>query len=169
MQSRYEWACALTDRCCTALQLSNAFAENRDSLVNYDTETRQELGDVFAIAAGVVLLCRAAAVAQGFGASRIRHYDRLFSVFSRYAFKSMMVCGAYASMDAIRDRCDGLATGVAERFRHYDANPFAVMSAATELAGPEAATLPEVEALGPFRALLRRFRPSVIRSAARSS
>ncbi len=169
MHSRYEWVCALTDRCCTALKLSNAFAENSDSLVNYDREARQELGDVFAIAAGVVLLCRAAAVARGFGHTRIRHYDRLFSVFSRYAFKSMMACGAYASMDAIRERCDRLATGIAERFREYDANPFSVMSAATELAGPHTETLPEVDALGAFRALVRRFRPSVIRSAARSS
>ena len=166
MRTRHEWACALTDRCSAALKLSNAFAENSDSLANYDRKTRKELGDVFAVAAGVVLLCRANAVSQRLGPRHIRHNDRLFSIFSRYAFKSMMGCGAYVSMDAIRERCDALATGIAERFRHYDVDPSAILNAATELAAPQEPAQPEFDILAPLRALLRRFRPSVIRSAA---
>ena len=169
MRTRHEWSCALVDRCATALRLSDALAADSDSLVNYDRGTRKELGDVFAVAAGVVLLCRAKAVSRDFTPMQIQRYDRLFSIFSRYAFKSMMGCGAYASMDAIRERCDSLATGIAERFRHYEVEPFAVINAATELATPPRARQPAIDSGSTFRAFLRRFRPSVIRSAASTS
>ena len=169
MRTRHEWSCALVDRCATALRLSDALAANSDTLLNYDKDDRKELGDVFAVAAGVALLCRARAVSRDFPPAQIQRFDRQFSIFSRYAFKSMMGCGAYASMDAIREQCDSLSTGIAERFRYYEVEPFAILNAATELASPPKPKQPEVSTMAAFRAFLRRIRPSVIRSAASTS
>lgn len=133
MEKEDQWASALTKRCSTALRLSRAFAEYSDSLVNYDQDTCRDLGEVFAVAAAVVMLCRADAVSRGFPLSDIREYDRQFSELSRDAFKTMLASGAYASMDAIRDRCDELATSIAERLRHYGVEPFAILDAAARL------------------------------------
>jgi len=133
MLTREEWGGALAERCNDAMRLSRAFGENSDSITNYSNADRKEIGDIFAVASGVVLLCRSLAADRGYHPATIRMYDGLFSVFSRYAFKSLLLSGAYESMDEIQQWCNHLATGIAQRFQHYDVDPFRVFDAAITL------------------------------------
>ncbi len=133
MLSREERGGALAERCNDAMRLSRAFGENSDSITNYGNADRKEMGDIFAVASGVVLLCRTIAAERAYHPATIRMYDGLFSVFSRYAFKCMLLSGAYASMDEIQSWCNELATGIAQRFQHYDVDPFRVFDAAITL------------------------------------
>ena len=134
LQTRDEFISTLSAQCCRALRLSEAFATNTDSLANYDRESRRELGDVFALAAGIALLCRGNAVSRAYDRTEIQRYDNLFSIFSRYAFQCMIGSGAYTSLDDVRARCDGLATEVAEDFRFFEVDPVELMATASELA-----------------------------------
>ena len=133
MSGREEWARAVVERCNDAMRLSRAFGENSDSIANYSNDDRKEMGDIFAVASGVVLLCRSIAVERAYHPATIRMYDGLFSVFSRYAFKCMLLCGAYASMDEVQSWCNELSTGIARRFQHYDVDPLRVLDAAITL------------------------------------
>ncbi len=133
MLTRAEWGSALAERCNEAMRLSRAFSENSDSITNYNNAQRQEMGDIFAVASGVVLMCRSMAVERSYHPATIRMYDGFFSVFSRYAFKCMLLCGEYASMDEIQSRCNQLSSGIAGRFRLYDVDPFRVFDAAVML------------------------------------
>ena len=133
MLTREAWGGAVAERCNEAMRLSRAFGENSDSIANYTNEDRKEMGDIFAVASGVVLLCRSVAVDRGYHPATIRMYDGLFSVFSRYAFKCMLLCGAYDSMDEIQVWCNKLTTGIAQRFQQYDVDPFRVFDAAITL------------------------------------
>ena len=134
MLTREEWGSALAERCNEAMRLSRAFGENSDSIANYGNDDRKEMGDIFAVASGVVLLCRSMAVERSYHPATIRMYDGLFSVFSRYAFKCMLLSGAYDSMDEVQSWCNRLATGIAQRFQFYDVDPFRVFDAAITLA-----------------------------------
>ena len=133
MLTREAWGGAVAERCNEAMRLSRAFGENSDSIANYANEDRKEIGDIFAVASGVVLLCRSMAADRGYHPATIRMYDGLFSVFSRYAFKSLLLSGAYDSMDEIQQWCNSLATGITQRFQHYDVDPFRVFDAAITL------------------------------------
>lgn len=131
--SREEWGGALAERCNDAMRLSRAFGENSDNIADYSNEDRKEIGDLFAVASGVVLLCRAMAAERNYHPATIRMYDGFFSVFSRYAFKCMLLCGAYESMDEVQSWCNQLTTGIATRFQLYDVDPFRVFDAAITL------------------------------------
>ncbi len=133
MLTRTEWGGALAERCNEAMRLSRAFGENSDSLANYSAEDRREMGDIFAVASGVVLLCRSMAVERSYHPATIRMYDGFFSVFSRYAFKCMLLSGAYGTMDEVQSWCNQLTTGIAQRFQLYDVDPFRVFDAAITL------------------------------------
>jgi len=133
MLTSEKWGGAVAERCNEAMRLSRAFGENSDCITNYTNEDRKEMGDIFAVASGVVLLCRLMAVDRGYHPATIRMYDGLFSVFSRYAFKCMLLCGAYESMDEIQVWCNKLTTGIGQRFQHYDVDPFRVFDAAITL------------------------------------
>jgi len=133
MLSRAEWGGAVAERCNDAMRLSRAFGENSDSITNYSSEDRKEMGDIFAVASGVVLLCRTLAVERAYHPATIRMYDGLFSVFSRYAFKCMLLCGAYESMDEVQSWCNKLTTGIAQCFQQYDVDPLRVFDAAISL------------------------------------
>lgn len=130
MLSREAWGGAVAERCNDAMRLSRAFGENSDSITDYSSEDRKEMGDIFAVASGVVLLCRTLAVERAYHPATIRMYDGLFSVFSRYAFKCMLFSGAYESMDEVQSWCNQVSTGMAQRFRHYDVDPIRVFDAA---------------------------------------
>jgi len=130
METREAWSDAVAERCNSAMRFSRAFGENSDSITNYTHEDRKEMGDLFAVASGVVLLCRSMAVDRGYHPATIRMYDGLFSVFSRYAFKCMLLSGVYESMDEIQQWCNSLTTGIAKRFRNYNVDPFRVFDAA---------------------------------------
>ena len=133
MLSREKWGSALAARCNESMRLSRAFGENSDSVANYSNDDRKEMGDIFAVASGVVLLCRSLAAERSYHPATIRMYDGLFSVFSRYALKCMLLCGAYESMDEVQSWCNHLTTGIARRFQLYDVDPFRVFDAAITL------------------------------------
>ena len=133
METREEWSDAVAERCNSAMRFSRAFGENSDCITNYTDEDRKEMGDLFAVASGVVLLCRSMAVDRGYHPATIRMYDGLFSVFSRYAFKCMLLSGAYESMDEVQSWCNTLTSGIAMRFQSYDVDPFRVFDAAINL------------------------------------
>ncbi len=78
-------------------------------------------------------MCRSTAAERGCPPSTIGRYDDFFSVFSRYAFKCMLLSGAYESMDEIQQWCNKLTTGIASRAQHYDVDPFRIFDAAVIL------------------------------------
>jgi len=130
MTDRNEWAYAITDRCMGAIQLSSAFAENSDDVSNYSVATPREMGDLFAVASGVALLCRSLAADRGAPPSTIKIYDGHFSVFLRYAFKCLLVSDAYDSLDQIQEWCRKLTSVVAEGFQHHNIDPLVTFDVA---------------------------------------